>query len=132
LVCCQPSAEVVPYRQRPAHTSSPAQNAADPTPTPSTTFVANDGANSVTEYARGASGNATPAATISGNNTGLNNPFGLGFDSSRDLLVTNFALCFPALGAGVSCSRTIHVHASGMRNATARCRPGSFGQSTGC
>jgi hypothetical protein len=36
-------------------------------------YVANSGGN-ITVYAPGASGNATPTATIAGSNTGLNSP----------------------------------------------------------
>ncbi len=43
-------------------------------PTVSGLYVANAGANSVTVYASGASGNTTPLRTIKGPSTGLTNP----------------------------------------------------------
>ena len=52
-------------------------------------FVANTGADSVTEYAMGASGNETPVATISGPATGLDGPEGVAVDSAGDLFVAN-------------------------------------------
>jgi len=52
-------------------------------------FVANTGADSVTEYAMGASGNETPVATISGPATGLDGPEGVAVDSAGHLFVAN-------------------------------------------
>jgi hypothetical protein len=56
-------------------------------------FVANAadgyGVFSVTEYAPGAHGNATPIATITGPNTGLDAPVGLAVNASGDLFVAN-------------------------------------------
>ena len=52
-------------------------------------FVANTGADSVTEYAMGASGNETPVATISGSATGLDGPEGVAVDSAGHLFVAN-------------------------------------------
>lgn len=40
-------------------------------------YVANDNNNSVTEYARGASGDVAPVADISGSATGLSGPAGV-------------------------------------------------------
>jgi len=55
-----------------------------------TIYVANDGATpSITEYSVGASGNATPSATISGSLTGLTVPVGVAVDSSGTLYVAN-------------------------------------------
>jgi hypothetical protein len=44
---------------------------------------------SVTEFAKGANGNATPIATIAGNRTGLNLPSGIALDSAGNVFVTN-------------------------------------------
>jgi sugar lactone lactonase YvrE len=52
-------------------------------------YVANNGANSVTEYAAGSSGNSAPIATIAGSNTGLINPSGVALDSSKNIYVAN-------------------------------------------
>ena len=52
--------------------------------------MANNGnGSSVTEYAVGANGNATPATTISGPDTGLSDPTGVAFDANGDLFVSN-------------------------------------------
>jgi hypothetical protein len=45
-------------------------------------FVANLAADSITEYANGASGNVAPVATISGSQTGLSGPTGLALSGS--------------------------------------------------
>jgi hypothetical protein len=45
---------------------------------------------SVTVYAAGANGNVAPIRTISGSNTGLNNPEGLVLDAGRELYVASF------------------------------------------
>src|SRR2546422_3897183 len=50
-------------------------------------YVANEGG-SITVYAAGASGNATPTATIAGGNTGLNNRGGIGLDGAGNSYVT--------------------------------------------
>ena len=55
-------------------------------------FVTNTGpgAGSVTEYAKGADGNAAPVATIAGASTGLSAPFGIAVDAATgNLLVAN-------------------------------------------
>ena len=70
-------------------------------------YVANEFGNSITVYAPGASGNATPTATIAGGNTGLNFPFGMARDGAGNIYVAN---------AG---SSTINVYAAGASgNAT--------------
>jgi hypothetical protein len=51
-------------------------------------FVANFSADSITEYANGASGNVAPVATISGSQTGLSGPTGLAL-SGTTLWVTD-------------------------------------------
>ncbi|HYB90595.1 MAG TPA: NHL repeat-containing protein [Candidatus Binataceae bacterium] len=62
-------------------------------------YVANLGSSvgqldSVTVYSAGSSGNATPSATISGSNTGLDSPGGIAVDSSANIYVTNDAAIF--------------------------------------
>jgi hypothetical protein len=57
--------------------------------TPQHLFVTNQASTSVTEYAPGASGNATPVATIAGPNTGLDEAAGVAIDPSGNLFVTN-------------------------------------------
>ena len=52
-------------------------------------YVANTGNSSVTTYAAGSSGNATPLQTISGTNTGLNAPAGISVDTSGNIYVSN-------------------------------------------
>jgi len=53
-------------------------------------YVANYFGSSITVYAAGASGNATPTATIAGGNTGLNGPGGIALDGAGNIYVTNF------------------------------------------
>ena len=43
----------------------------------------------ITVYAAGATGNATPTATIAGSNTGLSGPFGIALDAAGRLYVAN-------------------------------------------
>src|SRR5690348_8710208 len=52
-------------------------------------YIANGGGNSLTEYAVGANGDTTPLSTISGSNTGLNDPWAVGRDASGTLYVAN-------------------------------------------
>src|SRR6266850_537929 len=52
-------------------------------------YVANAYINSITVYAAGASGNATPTATIAGGNTGLSSPFGIALDGAGNIYVAN-------------------------------------------
>src|SRR5438093_1303346 len=52
-------------------------------------YVANFVGNSITVYAAGASGNATPTATIAGGNTGLNFPNGIALDGAGNIYVGN-------------------------------------------
>jgi len=56
---------------------------------PAALYVANFTGNSITVYAAGATGNATPVATIAGSNTGLNAPFGIALDAGGRLYVAN-------------------------------------------
>jgi hypothetical protein len=84
----------------PATPSSWGSAGAAPPPSPSAAtipstsrgflFVANAAANSVTEYAVGAAGDASPIATIAGPNTGLDHPVGVAVDPSGHLFVTNW------------------------------------------
>jgi 6-phosphogluconolactonase (cycloisomerase 2 family) len=53
--------------------------------------VANIEADSVTEYAKNASGNSSPIATIAGSHTGVSYPAGVAVDSPGHLFVTNFS-----------------------------------------
>ena len=59
--------------------NKPAFEIQDAPVTPAALFVANFTSNSITVYAAGATGNATPTATIAGSNTGLNGPVGVTF-----------------------------------------------------
>src|SRR5947199_79041 len=51
-------------------------------------YVANEFGNSITVYAAGASGNATPTATIARGNSGLSVPQGIGRDGTGNIYVT--------------------------------------------
>src|SRR5260370_42046613 len=59
--------------------------------TPRPFYVANFNGNSATVYAAGATGNATPIATIAGSNTGLTSPQGIAVDAAGRLYVANNA-----------------------------------------
>jgi sugar lactone lactonase YvrE len=57
-------------------------------------YVANDGsedggADTVTVYPAGSKGNVAPSATVSGSNTGLDDPQGIALDTSGNIYVTN-------------------------------------------
>jgi len=52
-------------------------------------YVANNANNSITIYAPGATGNATPTATIMGSNTGLASPTGIALDDAGNIYVAN-------------------------------------------
>jgi len=54
-----------------------------------TVYAAVAATGSVTVYAAGATGNATPTATISGSSTGLNHPNGIAIDSDGNIYVAN-------------------------------------------
>ena len=58
---------------------------------PSAIWVANQDNNSITEFAPGATGNAAPIDTITGANTGLDQPTGVGFAPNGNVVVANFA-----------------------------------------
>ena len=65
------------------------------------------GPGSVTVYPAWSSGNVTPSATITGNNTGLSDPFGIALDSSGNIYVTN---PYGPSGAGAG---TVTVYSTG-------------------
>jgi sugar lactone lactonase YvrE len=76
-------------------------------------YVVNSGNNSVTVYAPGASGNATPTATIAGDNTGLLFPYAIALDGAGNIYVTNID------GAAPDGTTGIRVYAAGASgNAT--------------
>ena len=52
-------------------------------------FVTNNNNNSITIYAPGATGDATPTATITGSNTGLASPVGIALDGAGNIYVAN-------------------------------------------
>jgi sugar lactone lactonase YvrE len=52
-------------------------------------YVSNFNANSITVYVAGASGNATPRATIAGSNTGLDSPTGIAVEGAGNIYVAN-------------------------------------------
>src|SRR6266699_25612 len=55
-------------------------------------YVANSGGNSITVFAAGATGNATPTATIQGSNTGLAEPEAIARDAAGKLYVISSIL----------------------------------------
>src|SRR3989454_2342908 len=64
---------------------------APPSPVPpGPLYVANYDGSSVTAYAAGATGNATPTVTIAGSNTGLNQPSGVALDAAGRVYVATF------------------------------------------
>ena len=66
---------------------------ATPTAVPAAIFVSNFGGESggsVTAYAPGSDGDVTPASTISGDNTELDNPQGIARDSAGKIYLTNW------------------------------------------
>src|SRR6266568_518543 len=71
-------------------------------------YVANAGSISITVYAAGASGNATPTATIAGGNTGLIFPFGIARDGAGNIYVANegFINSIAVYAAGASGNAT--------------------------
>src|SRR5207247_6721255 len=73
---------------------------------------ANVGAHSIIVHAAGASGNATPTATIAGGNTGLNFPFGIALDGADNIYVTNphaFSITVYAAGASGNATPTATI-----------------------
>ena len=57
-------------------------------------YVANEGNSTITVYAAGASGRATPMVTIAGGNTGLSSPSGIARDGAGNIYVINHAASF--------------------------------------
>jgi hypothetical protein len=79
---------------------------------PKLLYVANPGSNSIAVFAAGASGNATPTATITGGNTGLNGPFGIARDGAGNLYVVNDgnnSITVYAAGASVNATPTATI-----------------------
>src|SRR2546422_4516677 len=54
-------------------------------------YVANEAGNNILVFAAGASGNATPTATIAGGNTGLDFPYGVAHDGAGNIYATNWS-----------------------------------------
>jgi hypothetical protein len=83
-------------------------------------FVTNTSANSVTEYAQGANGDATPVAILVGPHTALNSPSAAALDSTGRLYVGNFTPSITEYAAGAngdsSPSATIQGGGSGLGN----------------
>src|SRR5437870_1165950 len=69
-------------------------------------YVANQAGNNILVFAAGASGNATPMATIAGGNTGLDFPYGVAHDGAGNIYATNSG------SSGVG-SSSITVYAAG-------------------
>jgi hypothetical protein len=69
-------------------------------------YVPNQAANNILIFAAGASGNATPTATIAGGNTGLDFPYGVAHDGAGNIYATNSG----SSGLG---SSSITVYAAG-------------------
>jgi len=82
-------------------------------------YVGSNGAAGILVYAAGASGNATPTATIAGGNTGLTGTFGIALDGAGNIYVAN---------AGVPYSITVYAAgASGNATPTATIAGGNTG-----
>src|SRR5947199_9544461 len=64
-------------------------------------YVTNVTGSSITVYAAGANGNATPTATIAGGNTGLNFPAGIALDGAGNIHVPNANCNFSSGGITV-------------------------------
>src|SRR5437879_4414354 len=69
-------------------------------------YVANEAGNNILVFAAGASGSATPTATIAGGNTGLDFPYGVAHDGAGNIYATNSG------SSGVG-SSSITVYAAG-------------------
>jgi len=84
-------------------------------------YVANEFGNSINVYAAGASGNATPTATIAGGNTGLLFPFGVALDRAGNIYVsTSNRINVYAAGASGNATPTTTIEGgnTGFRNPT--------------
>src|SRR5438309_11196194 len=85
--------------------------------TPAAFYVANFTGNSITVYAAGATGNATPTATIAGSNTGLNQPLGIALDGDGPVYGTNCGASRPSCAghrAGATGNTTHTVPIAGI------------------
>src|SRR6266480_4140718 len=60
-------------------------------------YVANTGANSITVFAAGATGDAIPAAVIAGSDTRLDSPVAVTLDAARNIYVANFDIAVPSI-----------------------------------
>src|SRR5438874_789936 len=85
-------------------------------------YVVNEGSNSITVYAAGASGNATPTATIAGGNTGLSFPTGIALDGAGNIYVASasfHSIVVYAAGANGTATPTATI-AGGTRSLIGR------------
>ncbi len=85
------------------------------------------GSGSITVYAPGASGNATPTATIVGGNTRLAGPTGIALDGAGNIYVTNLFGGGSGSGAGNGSITVYAPGASGNATPTATIAGGSTG-----
>src|SRR2546422_493712 len=60
-------------------------------------YVANTGANSITVFAAGATGDAIPTAVIAGGDTRLDSPVAVSLDASGNIYVANFDIAVPRI-----------------------------------
>ena len=60
-------------------------------------YVANTGANSITVFAAGATGDAVPTAVIAGSDTRLDSPVAVTLDASGNIYVANFDITVPSI-----------------------------------
>src|SRR6266480_554637 len=60
-------------------------------------YVANTGANSITVFAAGATGDAIPTAVIAGSDTRLDSPVAVTLDASGNIYVANFDITVPSI-----------------------------------
>ena len=79
--------------------------------------MANENGHSITVYSAGANGNASPTATISGLNTGLNGPSGITLDGSGNLYVANSLNSITVYDAAASGNASPTVTISGSNTA---------------
>jgi hypothetical protein len=84
-------------------------------------YVANIGNSSITTYAAGSSGNATPVQIIAGTNTGLNGPAGITVDPSGNIFAANgpsasITVFAPSANGNAAPIRTISGGNTGLSN----------------
>src|SRR2546427_979559 len=60
-------------------------------------YVANEGANSITVFATGATGDAVPMAVIVGGDTRLESPVAVALDATGNIYVANFGVAVPSI-----------------------------------